>query len=120
MDTSHPIGLLFKIIDDGVRFTSDVDAPFLPSQLIKMAYQAVMYSVIYTDAYKYWCRKTSTDKTWYNYKIFSALEYKQFREEQHLNATQAGFQHVDMLYKTNKTLLQHWKTWNYQSSQKRM
>ena len=68
---------------------------FINLQVLKLAYHAMRYSLIYIYACKHWHRNPSVDNTWDKFKLFFALEYNELREEYNLNATQAGFQHAD-------------------------
>ena len=76
---SQTIGVLFKIIDDEVQYSSEASTPFLPAQVLQMANHAVRYSGIYTYACKDWNRKPRTDKMWDNFKISFVLEYNELR-----------------------------------------
>ena len=58
---SQLIGVFYKVIDYGVKYSSEANTPFTPAQVIKMAYNAVSSSVIYTDACKDWCRNQNTE-----------------------------------------------------------
>ena len=70
LETSKLINVFFKIIDEGVRYDREGKTPFTPTKALKMAYHAVSFSRIYTDACKYWRRKLSADNTWENFNTF--------------------------------------------------
>ena len=53
LDTSHPIGVFFNTIDYRVLYSSEANTSLLSAQVIQMAYHVVIFSVIYTDVYKY-------------------------------------------------------------------
>ena len=74
-DTSQLIGVLFKLIYDGVRYSRKVKILYTPSQVLQMSYHIVILSGIYSDACKDWLRKLSTEKTWEIFKTFFALDY---------------------------------------------
>ena len=44
------IDMFFNITDDRVQYTSEANTPFLPEQVLQMAYHAVKYYEIYTYA----------------------------------------------------------------------
>ena len=67
----------------------------LKTKLLQIAYHDLISSVIYTYLCKYWRMKPSMDKTWARFRIFFVLEYNKLREEQRLNATQAGFHYAN-------------------------
>ena len=96
LDTSQTSGVLFNIIDDGVRYSSEANTPLSPAQALQMAIHAVRSSEIYTYACKDLSRNLSADKTLANFKISFVLEYNKLRDEHHLNATQAGFQNAKL------------------------
>ena len=61
--TSQPIDVFFDIIDDGVWYTSKLNTPFSPAQVLQMAYPVVSSSRIYTDDFKDWRRIQIAEKT---------------------------------------------------------
>ena len=50
LETSQSINVLFNIINDGVRYASEANTPFLLSQVLQMDYHSVSSYGIYTDA----------------------------------------------------------------------
>ena len=75
LDMSQLIGVFFKLIYDGVRYSRKVKIPYTPDQVLQMSYHTLILSGIYSDAFKYWLRKLSAEKTWENFKTFFALDY---------------------------------------------
>ena len=98
---SQLFDVFYKVIDYRVKYSSESNTPFTPAQVIKMAYNAVSSSVIYTDACKDWCRKMSVEKTWMTFKTFFVLDYNQLRESQHISATYAGFHNANRATEDN-------------------
>ena len=67
------VDVFFNIIADGLRYSSEANTPFFPSQVLKMTHHDVISSRIYTDSFKVWRRKLIADKMWDNFKMFFAL-----------------------------------------------
>ena len=80
MDTSEPIDVYFKCIDESVQFAADAETAYTPEQILQTACYAISSSNIYTDACKEWRRTPKTDKTWTNFKQFFASEYHDLKE----------------------------------------
>ena len=49
---SQTIGVLFKVINYGVRYANEKNTPISSVQVLKMDYHTMRYSRIYTDACK--------------------------------------------------------------------
>ena len=91
MDTSQPIDVYFKKIDDCVQFAVDAKSPFTPDQVLETAYYAVSASGLYTDACKLWRKRNANTKTWVAFKKYFASEYHDMREQMDMNAQQTGY-----------------------------
>ena len=59
---SQTIYLSVKVINDGVRYASETNTPFLSEQVIQMAYHAVSSARTYTYACKDWRRNPIVEK----------------------------------------------------------
>ena len=60
MDSSQPINVYFKCIDECIQFAADAEtgAVYTPEQILQTTYYEISSSNIYTDACKEWRRKT--------------------------------------------------------------
>ena len=56
--------IIFKIIDDKVRYSSDANTLLTLAKVLQMAYHAVRSPVIYTDAFKDWQREPIAENAW--------------------------------------------------------
>ena len=95
LDTSQPISMLYKAINDIVHYTIEANILFTPAQVIIIVYHAINSSGIYTDACKDWRRKPRIEKTWVSFKTFIVLGYNNLRGKRRLNTTQAGFHNTN-------------------------
>ena len=60
LDMSQLIGVFFKLIYDGVRYSRKVKIPYTPDQVLQMSYHTLILSGIYSDCFKDCFRKLST------------------------------------------------------------
>lgn len=98
IDTSVPIDVYFKRIDDAVQFAADGDTPFTTEQILHTAFHAILTTGLYTDEAKAWRKKDAADKTWANFKTHFAEAYHDMRETQKLTAGAGGFHAANAMY----------------------
>ena len=91
LDTSQPIDVYFRRIDDCLQFAVDANTPFSQEQTMETVYYAVSASGLYTDGCKAWRKRVSSTKTWVAFKKFFASEYHDLREQMDMNAQQTGY-----------------------------
>ena len=91
MDSSQPIDVYFKQIDDCIQYAVDGQVAFTPDQILQTVYHAVSTSGYYNDPCKEWRKKQVADKTWPAFKRFFAAEYHDLKEQQKVNTSQANF-----------------------------
>ena len=89
-DTSLPIEVVFKQIDDGQAFATEHDEPLFDSQLTRYAYAVVFNTGQFNDECKEWRNKPTTGKTWPLFKTFFRSMDKDRREQ--LTSAKGGFQ----------------------------
>ena len=81
LDTSQPINIFFKLINDGIQYVIKSNTPYTPKQFLQIAYNEVRSSEIYTDACTYWHHNPISDKTWDIFKKFFVLVYNNLLEK---------------------------------------
>ena len=91
LDTSQPIDVYFRRVDDCVQFAVDANSPFSAQQILETAYYAVIASGLYIDGCKAWRKRSPNTKSWLAFKTFFAGEYHDLREQIDMNAQQTGY-----------------------------
>lgn len=91
MDSTQPIDMYFKRIDDCIQYAADGNVPFTAHQILQTTYHAVSTSGQYSEACKEWRRRPAATKTWALFKTFFAAEYHDLKEQQRLNVNQSQF-----------------------------
>jgi hypothetical protein len=91
IDSTQPIDIYFKRIDDCIQYADDGHVPFTIHQILQTTYHAVSTSGYYNEACKEWRRRPPNQKTWALFKTFFAAEYHDLKEQQRLNVTQSNF-----------------------------
>jgi hypothetical protein len=91
LDSTQPIDIFFKRIDDCVQYAADGNVAFTADQILQTAYHAISKSGIYNDACKEWRKKPPIDKTWTAFKSFFATEYHDLKEQQRINVSSSNF-----------------------------
>ena len=91
LDTSQPIDVYFKRVDDCVQFAVDAGTPFSAEQILETVYYAVSASGLYTDGCKQWRKRNNNTKTWVAFKLYFASEYHDLREQMNMTSQQSGF-----------------------------
>ena len=59
VETSQMINAFFSIINYGVQYFSEANTPFMPAQLLQMAYHYVISYGVYTYYFKDWSSNLS-------------------------------------------------------------
>jgi uncharacterized protein (DUF433 family) len=95
IDSTQPIDLDFKRIDDCIQYADDGQVPFTIDQILQTTYHAVSTSGYYSEACTEWHRCPPNQKTWALFKQFFAAEYHDLKEQQCLNVTQSNFHHAN-------------------------
>jgi uncharacterized protein (DUF433 family) len=95
IDSTQPIDLYFKRIDDCIQYADDGQVPFTNDQILQTTYHAVSTSGYYTEACKEWRRRPLLQKTWALFKTFFASEYHDLKEQKRLNGTQSNFHNAN-------------------------
>jgi len=68
LDTSLPIDVYFKQVDECVQFAIDAENPFTPEQILTAHSYAIASCGLYTDACKLWRQKPEEEKPGQNFK----------------------------------------------------
>ena len=90
-DSTLPITTYFKNIEDAVQFVDNGSVPFIKSQVLQMAYNAINYSGLYHEACNLWRKKPQAHQNWATFKQFFSKEYHDIREQELIGAAKAGF-----------------------------
>jgi hypothetical protein len=101
IDSTQPIAVYFKKIDDALSFAADANTPWTPAQVLQTAYHAVSSTGSYIEPCKRWRGRNAADRTWPAFKTFFADEYHDLREQQRINTTQAGFHNANSAVQTD-------------------
>ena len=64
-----------EVLEDAVA----TQVPYMPEQIVSIAFTLVEKSGLYYDVAKEWRRKLSIDKIWENFKDFFAQEFHKVR-----------------------------------------
>jgi hypothetical protein len=88
IDTTQPIDVYFKTIDDCVQFAADAHVPYTEGQILQTTYHALAKTGHYQDACKEWRKRQTAQKTWPLFKQFFASEYHDYKEQQKLNSNE--------------------------------
>ena len=98
LDTSQPIDVYFRRIDDCLQFAVDASLPFSLEQTLETVYYAISASGLYVDGCKAWRKRGQNTKTWVAFKKFFASEYHNLREQMNMNAQQTGFHSASAVF----------------------
>ena len=98
LDTSQPIDVYFRRIDDCLQFAVDAKSPFSMQQTLETVYYAISASGLYVDGCKAWRKRNQNTKTWVAFKTFFASEYHDLREQLDMNAQQTGYHSANAAY----------------------
>ena len=91
IDSSQPIDVYFKRIDDSVQYAADGQVAFTTGQILQTTYHAVSATGFYNEACKEWRRKAADQKTWVNFKQFFVSEYHDRKEQNKVNTAGNNF-----------------------------
>ena len=104
IDSTQPIDIYFRKIDDCVQYAADGQVAFTPDQIVQTGYHAISTTGYYNDACKEWRKKASIEKTWLNFKRFFAAEYHDLKEQQKVNTSQDNFHGANAAYDISMAL----------------
>ena len=71
-DPNLPIENLIDQIDEVTELADTVNAPYTAPHIVAIAYHVIQQTGIFTLDCEKWDDKVDTDKTWANFKTFSA------------------------------------------------
>ena len=91
VDTTQPIDVYFRRIEDYVTYSADGGVAISPAQTLNTAYHNISKTGQYNEACKEWHKQAANLKTWANFKQFFAAEYHDLKEQQKIYANQANF-----------------------------
>lgn len=91
IDTSQPVSVYFKKMDEAVQFASDGNTPFNDNDIVETAYFAFQQTGLYLLPCKEWRRRPDNQKTWLNFKQFFANEYHDLKEDQRVQTGQTRY-----------------------------
>ena len=91
LDTSLPMTLFFKRVEDCKAYAEDGAVPYTDNQVLQVAYNHINATGLYMDACKEWRRKQPADKTWLNFKTFFAAEYQEMKEQGKLTGNSGNY-----------------------------
>jgi hypothetical protein len=95
IDSTQPIDIYFKKVDDCVQYAADGQVAFTPDQILQTTYHAISTLGYYTNACKEWQKKPAQEKTWQNFKRIFSAEYHDLKEQQKVNTSQSNFHGVN-------------------------
>jgi hypothetical protein len=63
-----PIEMLFKQIEDGVRYTNPGMQPYTEAQYVNIAFLLILNTGAISDAYRDWQSRTPVNQTWADFR----------------------------------------------------
>jgi hypothetical protein len=90
-DPQHPVENLFKQIQDCVDFAEAGGVAIGAAQKLSSAYSKIFKSGKFNSACRRWDVKLEANKTWNNFKIHVAADYRQNRQIQGETVGDQGF-----------------------------
>ena len=91
LDTSKPVSVYFKHMEEAAQYANDGNAPFSDNDIIETAYYAFQQTGLYQIPCKEWRRRPTDQKTWIAFKTFFANEFRDLKEDQRVQAGTAGY-----------------------------
>ena len=100
---NEPFGLFICTIEDAVDIAEAAGCPFTPQQVMNKALTNIMKAQALSDvAIREWRNKTTSDKTWANFKAHFSKEVRDYQKDQGLTAKST----YHVANATNQALLQ--------------
>jgi hypothetical protein len=90
-DVNQPIEVLYQQIEDAIEFSAVGQTPYLPEQVVNIAYQLVFRTRIFSDDCKIWKRHAAAYKTWPQFKLDFAVAYQEHIEALDITPYAPGF-----------------------------
>jgi hypothetical protein len=96
-DPNQPIEAFLDQIGDAVALADAAQAPYMPAQIVAIAYNLIFSTGMFPDACRDWRRRPTVEQTWANFKTDMALAHQELRDSQ-VTSTQAGYQSANAAY----------------------
>ena len=81
-DSNQPFKTLIDQVENAVDYASAGETPYTPDQVVGIAFQLVLQTVILNDDCKLWQRQPADVKTWTHFKECFATAHQEWRESQ--------------------------------------
>jgi hypothetical protein len=81
-DPTLPVQTLFNRIKKSSDLLTHAEEPLTDKQTLRIAYDAVLKTGLFSKSLKEWRRKPTADQTWSNFKAFMAKEYQDYLEDE--------------------------------------
>ena len=94
-----PIESYFKSIDNCIQYVENSNHPYTATQVINNYHDTMLDTDLYIETINNLHKKTSSDKSWENFRKFFDIDYHDLCELQHINETKAGFHSANMAIK---------------------
>ena len=79
-DPNLPIETLFDQVEDAMEFAVAGKAPYIPQQIVNIAFNIIFQTGTFSDECKMWKRRPEAQKTWEQFKTFFAIAHQEIRE----------------------------------------
>jgi hypothetical protein len=91
---NQPIKAFIDQVKDAVSLAAAASAPYLPAQIVTVAYTLIFPTGMFPEACRKWRRHPTIEQTWANFKIAFSKAHQDYGDSQ-ATATQAGYQHAN-------------------------